>query len=55
MGAASDEHTFAALKVGWNRELRVSMASGGDGYEIADSVQSCGRVVPRCTLLVVLD
>ena len=55
MGAVSDEHIFAALKVGWNRELGVSMASGGDGYEIADSVRSCGRMVPGCALLVVLD
>ena len=38
MGAATDEHIFAALEVGWNRELRVSMASGWDGYEITDSI-----------------
>ena len=55
MGAVTDEHIFAALEVGWNRELRVSMASRGDGYEIADSVRSCGRMVPECTLLVVLQ
>ena len=54
MGAVTDEHIFAALEVGWNK-LGVPMASRGDGYEIADSVRSCGRMVPECALLVVLQ
>ena len=31
------------------------MASGGDVYEIADSILSYGRMVPECALLVVLQ